>query len=272
MFLADYHVHCNVSQDSSATMYEMVEAEAKMGMEQICFTNHCDMCDWRTYKFNPRCLTRVEDTVKKYRAMLAEHPELPIDVRLGLELGEPLFDTETAQRIAASEELDMVMGSLHILQDYGDLWNVKFLSPEHCRRTFSDYMDELIKMAEIDYFDVMAHIGYGRRYMWQQGFDEMLSLERYGDKIEHLLRLLIDNGRGIEINCSGIRDGCGPFPQPEILRLYKAMGGQVITVGSDAHSPGDAAKCVRQGYEIIKSCGFDYVSTFKKRKCEFIKI
>jgi len=272
MFLADYHVHCDVSQDSTATMFEMVEAEARMGMEQICFTNHCDMCDWRTYKFNPFCLTRVSDTMEKYEAMLREHPRLPIDVRLGLELGEPLFDRTRAAAIAESEGLDFVMGSLHILQDYGDLWGVKFQSVEQCRTIFDVYMDELIKMAEIDFFDVMAHIGYGRRYMWQQGFDEELSLERYGDKIEHLLRLLIDNGRGIEINCSGIRDGCGPFPREDILQLYRSLGGEIITVGSDAHSPADAAKCVRQGYEIIKSCGFDYVSTFKKRKCEFIKI
>lgn len=272
MFLADYHVHCDISQDSTATMYEMVEAEAKMGMKQICFTNHCDMCDWRTYKFNPLCLTKVSETMEKYEAMLMEHPSLPTDVRLGLELGEPLFDTERAAAIAASPGLDMVMGSLHILQDYGDLWGVRFQSVEQCCIIFDVYMDELIKMAEIDFFDVMAHIGYGRRYMWQQGFDEELSLERYGDKIEHLLRLLIDNGRGIEINCSGIRDGCGPFPGEDILRLYRSLGGEIITVGSDAHKSADAAKCVGQGYEIIKNCGFEYVSTFKKRKCEFIKI
>ena len=272
MFLADYHVHSDVSQDSKATMYEMVEAEAKMGMEQICFTNHCDMCDWRTYEFNPSCLTRVSETMEKYEAMLREHPKLPLDVRLGLELGEPLFDEARAKEIAASPGLDMVMGSLHILQDYGDLWNVKFTSSQFCRQVFNDYMDELIKMAVLNYFDVMAHIGYGRRYMWQQGQDEKLSLELYGDKIEHLLRLLIDNGRGIEINCSGIRDGCGPFPDPEIIRLYREMGGEIITVGSDSHYPANAAKCVREGYEIIKSCGFDYVSTFRQRKCEFIKI
>ncbi len=272
MFLADYHVHSDISQDSKATMYEMVEAEAKMGMNQICFTNHCDMVNWRTYEFNPDCLTKTEETLEKYSAMLREHPKLPLDVRLGLELGEPLFDTETAKRLASTPGLDMVMGSLHILQEYGDLWGVKFSSSEHCRKIFDDYVDELIKMAELNFFDVMAHIGYGRRYMWQQGYDEMLSMELYGDKIELLLRLLIDNGRGIEINCSGIRDGCGPFPDPEILRLYKALGGEIITVGSDAHRPSDAAKCVREGYEIIKSCGFEYVSTFKNRKCEFVKI
>ncbi len=272
MYFVDQHVHSDVSQDSRASMYEMVEAEAKMGMERICFTNHCDMCDWEKYEFNPLCLTRVEETFKKYNAMLAAHPVLPIEVGLGLELGEPLFDIPRAMEIAASPGLDMVMGSLHILQDYGDLWYVKFRSPEHCHEIFTAYLDELIRMAELDFFDVMAHIGYSRRYMWQQGFDESLSLARYGDKIEHLLRLLIDKGRGIEINCSGIRDGCGPFPDEDILRLYRSMGGEIITVGSDAHRPRDAAKCVREGYEVLRGCGFKYTSVFRQRKCEFIKI
>ena len=272
MFLTDYHVHSDVSQDSKASMYDMVMAEAAMGIEQMCFTNHCDMCHWRTYDLNPWCVTQVPASLVKYQQLMQEHPDLPIDVRLGIELGEPLFNIDIAKAIASSPGLDMVMGSLHILLEYGDLWCVKFKSPEHCHEIFSSYLDELVKMAELDFFDVMAHIGYGRRYMWQQGFDQTLSLARYGDKIEHLLRLLIDNGRGIEINCSGIRDGCGSFPQPEILRLYKQLGGEIITVGSDAHRPEDAAKCITDGYEIIKICGFDYVAGFKQRKCEFYKI
>ena len=138
MFFADYHVHSDISQDSAATMYEMVEAEAKMGMEQICFTNHCDMCHWRTYEFDPRCLGKVPETMEKYAAMLSEHPALPLDVRLGLELGEPLFEPELARRIAGSDGLDMIIGSLHILQDYGDLWAVKFRSDRLIGRVISD--------------------------------------------------------------------------------------------------------------------------------------
>lgn len=272
MFLTDYHVHSDVSQDSTASMYDMAVAEAKMGIEQMCFTNHCDMCHWRTYELNPGCLTKVPESFEKFEALKREHPVLPLDVRLGIELGEPLFHVERAKAIASTPGLDMVMGSLHILQEYGDLWCVKFTSPEHCHEIFNAYVDELIKMAELNFFDVMAHIGYGRRYMWQQGFDEELSLARYGDKIERLLRLLIDNGRGIEINCSGIRDGCGPFPQPEILSLYRQMGGEIITVGSDAHRPEDAAKCIREGYEVLQGCGFRHVAAFKQRKCEFVKI
>jgi histidinol-phosphatase (PHP family) len=105
-----------------------------------------------------------------------------------------------------------------------------------------------------------------------QGVDVALTLAQYGDRVEHLLKTLIHNGRGIEINCSGIRDGCGPFPSEEILRLYRSLGGEIITIGSDAHRPEDAAKCVDVGQEILKACGFRYITTFTKHKPEFISI
>ena len=120
MFLTDYHVHSDVSQDSKASMYDMVMAEAAMGIEQMCFTNHCDMCHWRTYELNPWCVTQVPASLVKYQQLMQEHPDLPIDVRLGIELGEPLFNIDIAKAIASSPGLDMVMGSLHILLEYGD--------------------------------------------------------------------------------------------------------------------------------------------------------
>ncbi len=272
MILTDFHVHSDISQDSSASMYDMVCAEAKYGIERMCFTNHCDTVDWRTMEPQPRCRQVVGLSREKLNEMIRDHGAPPIDVRLGIELGEPHFAPETAREIAASPELDFVIGSLHILKGLGDLYNIKYESKQQCEHIFDLYLDELLRIAELDWFDVMAHIGYGRRYMWKSGFDVTMSLDLYGDRIEKLLSTLIEGGRGIEINCSGIRDGCGPFPQAEVLKLYKALGGEIITVGSDAHRPEDAAKCIREGYEVLKQCGFEYITVFEKRKPEFIKI
>ena len=75
---------------------------------------------------------------------------------------------------------------------------------------------------------MLAHVGYARRYMWRAGVDASMTLARFGDKIERVLRAVVDKGKGLEINCSGIRDGCGPFPSEEILRLYRALGGEIV--------------------------------------------
>ncbi len=270
MFLTDFHVHSDVSMDCSTPMEDMVRAEAACGIEKMCFTNHCDMIRWDDFSFNPRCLEIVPESIEKLSA-LREKP-LPLKVGLGLELAEAHHHPELACRIAASEELDFVIGSLHILPGLGDLYFLDYSSPEMCERIFGLYLTELEKVAAMDFYDVLAHIGYGRRYMWRQGVDAALTLDRFGDRVEALLRTVIDKGRGIEINCSGIRDGCGPFPSPEILKLYRALGGEIITVGSDAHTVKNAAKCVREGYEVLRSCGFEYVSVFDRRKPTFIKL
>lgn len=270
MYLTDFHVHSDVSMDCSAAMEDMAAAEAAKGIKSMCFTNHCDMIDLRDFSFNPRCLEIVPESLEKL-SRLREKP-LPLEVRLGLELAEAHWQPELAARIAAAPELDFVLGSLHILPVLGDLYYLEYKDAGQCRQIFDTYLTELEKVAAMDFYDVIAHIGYGRRYMFRQGVDASLSLAHFGDRVEKLLKQIIDKGRGIEINCSGIRDGCGPFPSPEILRLYRSLGGEIITVGSDAHTPASAAACVAEGYEVLRQCGFEYVCVFRRRKPEFIKI
>lgn len=272
MVLTDFHVHSDVSQDSRATMREMVEAEAAYGIGRMCFTNHCDLINWRTMAYSPRCREIVPESVRKLREMEESYGPPPIPVGIGIELGEPHLAPDAAREITADPALDFVLGSLHCLEGYGDLYQIPYTSVDMCHHIFDLYLDELLKVAEMDCFDVMAHIGYGRRYMWQKGFDATMSLALYGERIEALLRRLIEKGKGIEINCSGLRTGCGPFPQEEVLRLYKDLGGEILTVGSDAHTPDTAAACVREGCEILKEIGFGYVTVFEKRRPSFIKL
>ena len=132
----------------------------------------------------------------------------------------------------------------------------------------------LRQIAALDFWDVLAHCGYCRRYMLRAGIDAAMTLDRFGEEIEAILRAVIDKGKGLELNCSGMREGdaCGPFPSEEILRLYRALGGEIVTVGSDAHTPQDAAKGVRAGFALLRRCGFDYVTVYRQRKPAFIKI
>jgi histidinol-phosphatase (PHP family) len=271
MILTDFHVHSDVSADCSATMREMVEAEARQGVGILCFTNHSDIRDWRTLGYQPRCREIVPESRQKLAALRAEGA-LPAEVLLGVELAEGQFRPEVAAEIAADEALDFVLGSLHILPETGDFCWQHYTDAAQCDRYFDRYLDELQKVAALDCFDVMAHIGYCRRYMWRAGVDAALTLDKYGDRVRFLLRTLIDKGKGIEINCSGLRDGCGPFPSAEILRLYRDLGGELVTVGSDAHSPKTAAACLQEGHALLRECGFDYVTVFRRRKPEFIRL
>jgi histidinol-phosphatase (PHP family) len=124
----------------------------------------------------------------------------------------------------------------------------------------------------------MGHIGYCLRYMKKLGYNAELTLERNGDRIDTLLRTLIYNGRGLELNCADLIHGGRDnallltFPSVPILRRYRELGGEIVTVGSDAHTTRAAGVGVAEGYELLRENGFRYVTAFRRHKPEFIKI
>ena len=252
-------------------MREMAAAEAAAGVQLLCFTNHCDLLHWQDGRSNPRCRVITDESAEKLSALRAAG-EGAVELRLGLELAEGHADPALAAALAADKRLDFVLGSLHLLPGYGDLYRQHYTTHAQCERMFDLYLDELQRVAELDFYDVLAHLGYARRYMWRDGVDAAMTLERFGAKIERLLRTVIDKGRGLELNCSGLRDGCGPFPSEEILLLYRSLGGETVTLGSDAHSPGNAGKGLAQGVAVLRRCGFERVAVFRARRADYIDI
>lgn len=270
MYLTDFHVHSNISFDSPASMEDMLRAEAASGVRTVCFTNHCDPVRWQDDRFNPYCRTVTREEVRQIAALRPLFPEL--EILVGLELAEGCRMPELTYELASDEDLDFILGSLHTLSGIGDFYLQTYSTVAQCDCYFDLYLDELQRIADMDFYDVLAHVGYVRRYMWRSGVDASLSIEKFGERIEHLFRTVIAKGKGLELNCSGLRDGCGAFPDAELLRLYRRLGGEIVTVGSDAHTPATAAACLREGYDLLRECGFSYVSLFRKHKPEFIKL
>lgn len=283
MFLADYHVHSSCSFDAADRMAAMARAELKMGVAEICFTDHADFGDQQTIQLGPERFQLPKSQVKQFIEAMEKAPE-GIDIKLGLELGEGNHDPARAKRVYAMPEYDFILGSLHNLRDEQDFYYIKYESYDQCWELYDRYLDELIELAGINCFDCMAHIGYCLRYMHRQGFDAEITMERYGGKLDTLLRMLIENGKGIELNVAdlvpGGHDAPGehaepllkPVPSIEILRRYRELGGDIITVGSDAHSVKSAGVGLREGYQLLSDIGFRYVAVYKRHKPEFKRI
>ena len=73
-------------------------------------------------------------------------------------------------------------------------------------------------------------------------------------------------GRAIEVNT-----WCGRTVtqwQP-LLELYRDCGGEIVTVGSDAHTPADVGKGVRAACALLRECGFRRVCTYEKHQPVF---
>ena len=118
--------------------------------------------------------------------------------------------------------------------------------------------------------------GFGRigRLAFRQMFGaEGYSYRKYADEIDEILKHLISYGKGLEMNMAGMKYGLGfPNPHPDVIRRYRELGGEIVTIGADAHRPEHVAFDYEQAGEILTGCGFSYYAEFKGRKPVFRRI
>ena len=236
-------------------MPDMVLAARERGMAAVCFTDHVEMDDSRTGRPDPDWDRQWPRMLSAYRTLTAAPP--------------PGIEVELAARIAAQPELDFILGSMHNLRNVTDFYYYPYASEEECRELNRLYLAELTEIAALDCFDVMAHIAYTCRYMSRAGFRTKIDTEHNDDELRALLGRLIEKGKGIEINTSGMRQGNGPYPDADILKLYRELGGEIVTMGSDGHRPEDAGALIPEAAELLRSLGFRYYTEFVKRQPVF---
>ena len=272
MFFADYHSHTQFSNDSRTNMRELAQCAYENGISELCFTDHMDDCCVNDGE--PKIRGSVATWDEEYNEFLAVKREMEgkIELRLGMELSGYNHMPDLALKIAKETKgLDFVLASLHNTRSTLDFFYYKFRDLAECQQIAEEYMKENLEIARLGGFDCMAHIGYFNKCTARMGF--VVRLMDYRDYLEEIFRTLIDKGLGIEINTSGIMNPMGePIPNLDALKLYKSLGGEVITVGSDSHGTRFYPGGVKEGYEILKAAGFKYVTTFRERKPEFIKV
>lgn len=272
MRYANQHMHSAfASFDAAGSLPDMIAASAAAGLSLITFTDHMDMAD-ETTGLARNALPARRESFERRRAAAEGLCPAGLALCFGMELGAPMQLMDAAREAAAMPGLDFIIASVHNLPDVPDFYFYPYESEAECESLNRRYLAELLRMADFPDFDVMGHIGYTSRYMRRRGFSEQVTVEKYGDELRALLTRLIENGKGIECNTSGYRDGAAPFPGADILRLYRSLGGEIITVGSDAHDPSQVFFGIREAYDLLKSCGFRYVSEFRERQCEFIPL
>lgn len=273
MRYSDQHIHCTASFDAKGAISDMVRAAAEHGAGMVCFTDHMDMASELTGHTRSSYEKRLPDFLRR-AAEYALDPTEGIEVRLGMELGAPLQYLPDAERAAATPGLDLVLGSIHNLPDMTDFYFLHYKSEEQCRRLNHLYLAELRRMAELDCFDVLAHIGYTSRYMAAQGIRERICVnDEYREELTALLRRLIERGKGLELNLSGYRGGGNDtYPGADVLRLYRELGGELITVGSDGHIPAQASDRIAAGFELLRECGFRYAAEYRARQPEMVSL
>lgn len=263
----DLHVHSIYSNDSypSATMENMCNTAISKGLKGICFTDHididypdnCEMFDFNDYT------NSLNEIFEKF------HDKLRI--YKGVELGLQPHLSEQNKIISSNHSIDFVLGSIHVVNKK-ELYKGDFLGNDSDHIGILNYFDELKKcLYNFDDFDSLGHIDGVRRYL--NSGEKAFSYNKYKEELYDVLKILISMGKGLELNTSGVRYGLSDFhPLVDILNLYKSLGGEIITIGSDAHRPDDIGYEFQNALSLLKQIGYKYYCIFKKRKPSYIKI
>ncbi|MEA5051623.1 MAG: histidinol-phosphatase HisJ family protein [Oscillospiraceae bacterium] len=271
--LADYHVHTAFSDDSDYPMEDVVRDALALGLGELCFTEHVDY----GIKQDP---DRIEAPIRYLfgdpskpllnadcPAFLAEVARLRglygdrIVLRQGMEFG---VQPETADRfraLFAQYDFDFVLLSIHQLGNR-EFWSQEF-QQGRTQKEYNDayYRGMLDVVTQYKDYSALAHMDMIRRYD-AQGY---YPFENNRDVIAEILRRLIADGKALEVNTSCFRYGIGDLtPASGILSLYRDLGGELLTIGSDSHKPGDLGARIGEVQARLRSMGFRAFYTYER--------
>lgn len=257
--ICDFHVHTCMSADSEADIDAVVRKAIALGMPYLCITDHHDV-DYNDGEFflDPY---KYYDTLSFYREKYKNKILLLIGVEMGL---QPHIKDEV-EAFLTSVPLDFVIGSSHVINGadpyYDEIWRNHTTD-----QVMNMYFENIYENLQVhDDFDVYGHIDYAIRYAKEK--DRDYSYEKYREILDKILSKIISKGKGIEINTAGLRKGLrSTNPCFEIIKRYHELGGNVITVGSDAHRPEDIGADFDRAKKLLSAAGFDHYNLFAERK------
>lgn len=266
--LCDYHLHTDFSGDCDVPATRIIEQAIALHMPAICITDHLDF-DYPNEA--PDYFLLPKDTYYSTLKELSKSYASKIEIQIGIETGLEPDKQNLLQDFISSQPYDFIIGSSHLVHRQ-DPYYPDFFVGRSDNDAFIEYFESILENIDsCTNFDVYGHLDYVVRYAPNKSAN--YSYTKYQEILDEILRQLIHSGKGIEVNTGGYRYGLGvPNPHPDILRRYKELGGELLTIGSDAHTPDYIGHSFELVHDLLLDCGFQYYTIFKKRKPIFMKI
>ncbi|MBR0164320.1 MAG: histidinol-phosphatase HisJ family protein [Lachnospiraceae bacterium] len=269
MITADFHTHTHHSGDSDAAMDAMIESAISRGLRALCFTEHQDFDFPVTHEPEGTFDLDAEAYRTEYLSM-RERFSSQIDLYFGVELGLQPSCTEKNVQFVRAHDFDFVIGSVHIAKGR-DPYHREYLEQMGTKqRAMAFYLDAMYEnLTLFDDFDVLGHLDLANRY-WGTG-NWRYDYEDHKERIDDILRLLIRKEKGLDCNTNLLwKSGADEMnPSNAILCRFHALGGRILTFGSDAHDPSHVADAFEKARLLAKEAGFDQYCTFSGRRVQF---
>lgn len=270
--ICDSHTHSNNSFDAKSSVEEMCRAAVSQNLYALTVTDHCEApfirfgadCEFGCFdELIPKSLEDISCAAGQFSGKLK--------VLRGLELGEPVQDSEGAEKALSYGEYDFVLASVHGLKNMLDFYYLDY-SGMDIDDLLKKYFTELCETAEYPHFDSLAHLTYPLRYIVSRT-GKMPDLSRYSDMIDDIFKILVSNNKALEINVSGLfKELKSTMPDISLIRRFKELGGKYITIGTDAHSADAVGKGLSRGLETAKEAGFTHYALYENHTPQLIPI
>lgn len=259
--IVDFHVHTDNSYDGNHSATFICEKAEFNNLRAVAFTDHCEVDRCIKDYAHERAVFQTFFEIAKVKSAFRGR----FLVLNGIELGQPAYAPEIAERILNSQNFDVVLGSIHNLRNGFDPYYGESFTEDETREFLKEYFYEMKSMCEWGNFDVLAHLTYPLRYFFaKSGIN--VDLNDYKSEVDEILRLIAKKDIALEINTAGLRQKlCKLQPETDIVRRFRELGGKFVSVGSDAHYASDLGKDIAEAFKSALDAGFDSITLFQNR-------
>lgn len=253
-YYADYHVHTSFSDDSECPMMGMIEQAINLGIDEIAFTDHVDYgvktdlnCDYERY------FQTLKEMKQKYSNV--------ITIKSGIEFGVQIHTVDSFQQDFEKYPFDFVILSNHQI-DNKEFWNYAYQEGKSQQEYQENYYKAIYEvMKAYKSYSVLGHLDMIKRYDKYGDFPD----EKIMEYVKPILEIAIKDGKGIEVNTSSFKYGLKDLmPSRAILKSYRELGGEIITIGSDTHETHHLGDHIINVKKELRDLGFERFCTFEK--------
>ena len=259
----DFHMHTIVSFDGHDRGLQMAQAAKAAGLKEICFTDHLD--------YDP--LGKMGDIAFDTALYNAEYDTLELSglkIRRGMEFGMTVDNREQFKKDLQRRPFDFVLGSIHFVDDL-DVYFEEYWAGKTVFQAERRYLEATLECVQIhEDYDVLAHLTYIAKTRCHPA-PRCVPYAEHRELIDEILKILVAKGKGLEMNSSGVDRTGGFLPTADVVRRFRELGGEIVTIGSDAHKSDRVGQYSKEACDILKDI-FGYVCTFEDRKPIFHKL
>lgn len=261
----DLHCHSESSYDSKEKVKKLCQGAIRASLAGIAITDHCDFGNYQLEDWKERLEKSLSETREAKETFDGR-----LKVLCGVEFGQLYEDYATALEIYKDRRLDFALASVHYLEGFPHFWHMD------CKEVDGDallesYFTQLYTTSCLEAFDSLSHLTYPLRFFRRAGV-AVPDLKKHDDLLLEIFKELAQKEKALELNISELTREGVTMPEIRELKMFKSVGGELVTIGSDCHDVKNLGLHIEKSASILRMAGFEHQTIFVGHKPRLIPL